>query len=69
MTIEKAIADAKEFIELAEKYREDFNNIMKSDYKHARYQMKSRAKMKRQSMRLSESLVDVRKNTAFGDEV
>jgi hypothetical protein len=68
MSIEKAIIEAQEFIKLAESYRDEFNEIMQSSYAHGRYQMKSRAKMKRQSMRLSECLSEVRKHSAFSDE-
>lgn len=65
MSIEKAIVEAQEFIELAEKFRDEYSDLINKDQVYNTYQMKSRAKMKRQSMRLSEALVELRKLGAY----
>lgn len=67
MSINKAIEEAHKFIELAQEYKQDFYG-RKSKGCGGQFNMKSRAKMKRQSMALSEALVDVRSNSAYSDE-
>jgi hypothetical protein len=65
MTISEAIFEAQEFIKLAEAFRDEHRDLIESNKKHWTYKMKSRAKMKRSSLKLSEALIEVRKMTAY----
>ena len=64
-TIEQAIKDANDFIKLAEQFEIEHAKFIKNDQQYYTYKMKSRAKMKRASLKLSESLVSVRKIAAY----
>jgi hypothetical protein len=65
MTISEAIYEAQEFIKLAEAFRDEHRDLIESNQKCDTYKMKSRAKMKRSSLKLSEALVEVRKMSAY----
>jgi hypothetical protein len=65
MTLSDAIYEAQEFIKLAESFRDEQRDLIESNRRHNTYKMKSRAKMKRSSLKLSEALVEVRKMSAY----
>lgn len=69
MSVSRAIELTEEFVDLAEAYREEFREIKASDNPSRAYQMKSRAKMRRKSIELSEALIELRKCSAFAEWV
>lgn len=67
MCIDKAIEEAQKFIALAQEYKQEFYGKKHKGYGQ-QYRMKTRAKMKRKTMDLSEALIAVRNRSAYDDK-